>query len=300
MGDIYRFFGLPSIEDFLINILNGAIKVWNDCFAEIARILTTAPQDFRIAFGSTSPAGTVWPFIVSANGYFQAIGAPLMVIFFFTGVVKTTTFQEIKRPESAVRMIFRFIIGQFIVTQGFNVTCTVFGLMSKMTSDVLATSGVSLSASIDLLPTDLLSFGFLTTFNSLAWLLLIIIAGIAALVIIVLAYVILLSVYARFFKLYVYAAFSPIPLASFGGDQSTWSIGQNFIKSFLAVMLEGVVVMLSLCIFAIMINTSTPPSGSGWGFFFMGLLLPMLFKFFLLFGTLKVSSKLARELLGLA
>lgn len=42
------------------------------------------------------------------------------------------------------------------------------------------------------------------------------------LVIIVLSFVMILTVYSRFFKLYMYTAFAPIPLSSFAGEATSF------------------------------------------------------------------------------
>ena len=56
----------------------------------------------------------------------------------------------------------------------------------------------------------------------------------------VLSFVMILSVYGRFFKMYMYAALAPIPLSSFAGEPSQ-NVGKSFLKSYAAVCLEGAV-----------------------------------------------------------
>ena len=303
----------PDTGHWLSNLINTAIRNWNELFAGISQLLTSAPNNFH-GSGDASlansgllsglfSASNVWSVVVRINGYFQAIGAPLMVIFFFIGFVKTTTFSEIKRPEAAIRMLGRFVIGQFIVTQGFALTCSVFDLASKMTADVFAKSGVSLTHSVAYLPPE---FGALIKSLGLWESIGVLIVGLlAAGVIFVMGYVVVIGVYGRFFRLYIYAAFSPIPLASFGGDQSTWGMGSHFLKSFLAAVLEGVVVMFAICIFVLATNSPTPipipHAEANWAVSeVLSVLLPTLVNMFLLLGIIKLCGKLSRELLGLA
>ena len=54
----------------------------------------------------------------------------------------------------------------------------------------------------------------------------------------------ILSVYGRFFKIYLYTALAPIPLSTFAGEPSQ-QIGKSFIKSFCAVCLEGAIIILA-------------------------------------------------------
>ena len=66
----------------------------------------------------------------------------------------------------------------------------------------------------------------------------------------------ILSVYGRFFKIYMYAAIAPIPLSTFAGE-TTQSVGKQFLKSFCAVLLEGAVIVLACIIFSVF--ASSPP-----------------------------------------
>ena len=65
----------------------------------------------------------------------------------------------------------------------------------------------------------------------------------------VLSLVMILTVYGRFFKLYMATAIAPIPLSSFAGQPSS-SIGMAFIKSYAAICLEGCVILLACIIFS--------------------------------------------------
>ena len=56
---------------------------------------------------------------------------------------------------------------------------------------------------------------------------------IGSLFITIMSFIIILTVYGRFFKLYIYTAISPIPLSTFAGEP-TQSIGISFLKSYAA------------------------------------------------------------------
>ena len=73
----------------------------------------------------------------------------------------------------------------------------------------------------------------------------------------VLSFVMILSVYGRFFKMYMYAALAPIPLSSFAGEPSQ-NVGKSFLKSYAAVCLEGAVIVLACISFSVF--ASSPPS----------------------------------------
>jgi len=73
----------------------------------------------------------------------------------------------------------------------------------------------------------------------------------------VLSFVMILSVYGRFFKMYMYAALAPIPLSSFAGEPSQ-NVGKSFLKSYAAVCLEGAVIVLACIIFSVFVPAPRP------------------------------------------
>ena len=66
----------------------------------------------------------------------------------------------------------------------------------------------------------------------------------------VLSFIMILAVYGRFFKIYMYTALAPIPLSTFAGEPSQ-SVGKAFLKSYGAVCLEGAVILLACVIFSL-------------------------------------------------
>ena len=116
----------------------------------------------------------------------------------------------------------------------------------------------------------------------------------------VLSLVMILTVYSRFFKLYIATAIAPIPLASFAGQPSS-SIGVAFLKSYAAICLEGCVIVLACVIFSAF--ASSPPAIADdtlaaativWNY--VG---ELIFNMLVLVGAIKMSDRIIRELMGL-
>lgn len=61
----------------------------------------------------------------------------------------------------------------------------------------------------------------------------------------------IMSVYGRFFRLYLYTAIAPVPLSTFAGEPSQ-NVGKSFIKSYAAVCLEGAIIVLACIIFSLL------------------------------------------------
>ena len=115
----------------------------------------------------------------------------------------------------------------------------------------------------------------------------------------VLSFILILTVYGRFFKLYMYTAIAPIPLASFAGE-TTQNIGKSFLKSYIAVCLEGAIIVLACIIFSAF-ATSPPVIDTGaeavnmvWKY--VG---ELIFNMLVLVGTIRLSDRIVREMMGL-
>ena len=122
---------------------------------------------------------------------------------------------------------------------------------------------------------------------------------IAGLVILVLSFIMILTVYSRFFKLYIYTAIAPVPLSCFAGEP-TQSIGQNFLKSYSAVCLEGAIIVLACIIFSLFasappaVDTSAAAVTQVWSY--VG---ELIFNMLILVGTVKLSDRIVKEMMGL-
>lgn len=116
----------------------------------------------------------------------------------------------------------------------------------------------------------------------------------------VMSFVLILTVYGRFFKLYLYTAVSPLPLATFAGEPSA-SIGQAFVKSYAGVCMEGAVIVLSCLVYSAFassgapsVNTDLPAVTMIWQY-----IGQLLFNMLILTGLVKGSDRLVREMFGL-
>jgi hypothetical protein len=120
-----------------------------------------------------------------------------------------------------------------------------------------------------------------------------------SLIITVLSFIMIMTVYGRFFKLYLYAAIAPIPLAAFAGQPSE-SIGKSFIKSYAAVCLEGAVIVLACIVFSLFAASppSVDPSASAvsqvWSY--CG---ELIFNLLVLVGAVKMADRIVREICGI-
>ena len=275
--------------NWIIDNLLFALKVWNEKLQEIWALLTTSPQSFK--------GGAIWNVIVSINGALKAIGTALLVLFFLVGVVKTAgSISEVKRPEHALKLFVRFAIAKGVITYGLDLMIAIFKIVQGVISTSMHTAGLGSITAVTL-PTQITNaVNGLTFFQSIpVWA----VSLIGCLVVIVLAFVMIMSVYGRFFKIYLYTAIAPIPLSTFAGEPTS-HIGKSFLKSYAAVCLEGAIIVLGCIIFSIFtanppaIDTSASATTMVWTY-----LGELIFNLLVLTGTVKMADKVVREMFGL-
>ena len=221
----------------------------------------------------------------------------MLVLFFLSGVIKTCgSFSEVKKPEHAVKLFVRFAIAKGAVTYGLDVMLAIFKIVQGLMSTIMTTAGFT-SMKQTVLPNEIITaIESCNFFDSIPLWAVTLIGG---LFITVLSFIMILTVYGRFFKLYMYVALAPIPLSTFAGEP-TQNVGKSFAKSFTAVCLEGAIIVLACIIFSLF-ATSPPaidPNASAvtqvWSY-----VCELIFNMLVLVGTVKMSDRIIREMMGL-
>ena len=276
-------------DNWVVQNLQNALDTWNSKLAEIWQILTQSPETFK--------GGGIWQVIVQIHGALQAIGYALLVLFFVVGVVKTCgSFTEVKRPEHALKIFIRFAIAKGVVTYGLELMMALFNIIQGVTSTIMQTAGFG-STEDTVLPDEIIEAvedcGFFESIPLWA------VTLIGGLFITVLSFIMIMSVYGRFFRLFLYTAIAPIPLSSFAGEPSQ-NIGRSFLKSYAAVCLEGAIVVLACIIFSLF--SSSPPvvdpdaAAVTMVWSYIG---ELIFNMLVLVGAVKMSDRVVREMMGL-
>ena len=276
-------------DNWVVQNLQNALDTWNSKLAEIWQILTQSPETFK--------GGGIWQVIVQIHGALQAIGYALLVLFFVVGVVKTCgSFTEVKRPEHALKIFIRFAITKGVVTYGLELMMALFNIIQGVISTIMQAAGFGRTEDT-VLPDEIIEAvedcGFFESIPLWA------VTLIGGLFITVLSFIMIMSVYGRFFRLYLYTAIAPIPLSSFAGEPSQ-NIGRSFLKSYAAVCLEGAIVVLACIIFSLF--ASSPPvvdpdaAAVTMVWSYIG---ELIFNMLVLVGAVKMSDRVVREMMGL-
>ena len=276
-------------DNWVVQNLENALGTWNDKLAEIWQLITTTPQNFK--------GGNIWNIIVNINGAVQAIGLALLVLFFVVGMVKTCgSFIDVKKPEHAVKLFVRFALAKGAITYGMELMLALFNIVQGTISTIMNAAGFG-EATTTTLPDEMITTiedcGFFESIPLWA------VTLIGGLFITVLSFILIMTVYGRFFKLYMYTALAPIPLSTFAGEP-TQNVGKSFVKSYCAVLLEGAVIVLACIIFSAF--ASSPPVVDAdaaavtqvWAY-----IGELVFNMLVLVGSVKMSDRIIREMMGL-
>jgi len=276
-------------DNWVVRNLEDALNTWNDKMGEVVGLLTTSPADFR--------GGGIWDVILTIHGAVQGIALALLVLFFLVGMVKTCgSFAELKKPEHVLKLFVRFILAKAAITYGLELMLAFVDVVQGLMATIMSAAGFSATEGAALpeeMVTAIESAGFLESIPLWAVTLL------GGLFITVLSFIVILTVYGRFFKLYMYTAIAPIPLSTFAGEPSQ-SVGKSFVRSYAAVCLEGAIIMLACIIFSLFasappaVDATAPVVTQVWGY-----IGELIFNLLVLVGMVKMSDRIVREMMGL-
>ena len=282
---------MKSISDnWVVRNLERAIATWNGKLAELWQLITQTPETFK--------GGQIWSVIVNINSALTGIGYGLLVLFFAIGIFSSAaSFKELQRPEFALRHFIRFVLAKVAVGRGMEIMTAIFAICGSVVSASMNSIGGAVSDSATL-PTEIVSafedVGFMQSIP--LWL----VSFLGSLFITVMSFILILTVYGRFFKLYLYTAMSPLPFASFAGE-TTAGIGKAFVKSYIGVCLEGAVIVLACLIYSAFlssaaptVDTTLPAVTMAWEY-----IGELVFNMLVLTGLVKGADRIVREMFSL-
>lgn len=277
---VMNFFGEIALDQ-----LQRALDSWNNKYNQIFKILTTSPSDFQ--------SGGVWATVSDVIRIIQGTGITLVVLFFLYGMFKSSIdIRDFRHnPKQLLFSLFRLVIAQFFVKYSTDVLSYIMifaqNLIKKINAGVLTADFT--------VPEDLRSA--LETADWGAGLGAFAASLIGTAVIFLLSIIIIVVVYGRFFKIFLLASISPIPLAGFASE-TTESLGVNFMKSFIGECIRGVVILVACIIFSAFATSptgldATTPGGMTWTY-----IGEVVTQMLLLVIIVKTSDRLIKEIFG--
>ena len=276
-------------DNWIVQNLQSALNTWNDKLNEIWTLLTQDPATFK--------GGSIWSVMTSINGALKAIALGLLVLFFAMGIIKTcSNFTDMKKPEHVLKAFIRFALAQGAVVYGMDLMKALFSIIQGIVTTILANASLA-GGTVSQLPAEIVekveSVGILDSIP--LW-----IVTLLGLLITVLSFIMILTVYGRMFKLYMYTAIAPIPLSTFAGEPSQ-SVGKNFIRSYAGVCLEGAIIALACIIFSVFTSSmpAVPDTSLSAVTIVWNYVGELVFNLLILVGAVKASDRIVKEIMGL-
>lgn len=282
---------MKSISDnWVVRNLENALATWNEKLAELWQLVTQTPETFK--------GGQIWGVIVNIHSALVGVGYGLLVLFFAMGVFSSAaSFKELQRPEFVLQHFIRFLFAKVAVGRGMEIMAAIFAICGGVASTVMGSMGTAVTQTATL-PTEIVTaienVGFMESIP--LWL----VSFLGSLFITVMSFILILTVYGRFFRLYLYTALSPLPFASFAGENSS-AMGKAFVKSYVGVCLEGAVIVLACLIYSAFlssdapsVDTTLPAVTMAWQY-----LGQLGFNMLVLTGLVKGADRLVREMFSL-
>ena len=245
--------------------LMQGLQYLGDMLEKMWAILTTSPQAFK--------GGGIWRVITSINGVLGAIGTALLVLFFTVGVIKTCgSFAELKKPETAVKVFIRFAIAKYLIDNCLKLMVNFVTIVQGVIAKITASSSIGTALEFTI-PGEVQS-----TFEGIGildgaipiWA----VCFIAHIALIIISIVLLLTVYGRFFRIYMYTAIAPIP---FNKGMSKY---KNDRDAYAASMPQ--------------MDTSVAPLSMVWKY-----VVEVVFNMLVLLGLVKGSDRIIHDMMGL-
>ena len=277
-------------DNWIVNILENALADWNGKLSEIWALLTQTPQTFK--------GGDIWTVISGIHNAMVGIGYGLLVLFFAMGVFQSAaSFKDFQRPEFALHHFIRFVLAKVAVGSCMEIMTAIFSVCGGVVATVMAGMGGSVSTAATLPSEVVTAIEGLGLLESIPlWL----VSLLGSLFITVMSFILLLTVYGRFFRLYMFTALAPLPLASFAGE-TTAASGKAFLKNYIGVCMEGAVIVLACLIYSAFLSSSTPATDASLPAVTMAwqYIGQLIFNMLILTGLVKGADRVVKEMLGL-
>ncbi len=229
--------------------MDKAISSWSDSMKEVFNLMMKSPDTFN---------RTIWDIMKNIHMSLSIVSGALVILFFmYTLLKKGIDLRNIKNPEQIISPFIRFVIIYWATMISMDLMVDLFGIIQDIL--ILITQKYGLGNLPKGMPKALYnqleengmwSFSVDNILNGLIGFLMQVFIYIASITLLAIAYT-------RYIKLYLYTAVSGIFVSTLAGEESR-SIGISYIKSYLGVCFQGVIIILALIIYsALLQNTNS-------------------------------------------
>ena len=266
---LFPDFAFASIADDINKWLCGVLR---DCcnwiFANQINMLKSIGYDGILAAGFDSMLGTAGNTTMYSlvHGVWQVARLPsgcgVLGVVFTIKLIQISQKMDgnasLPGVKEVVFLLVFFAVFLFLIQNSFDLMASIYSITKLAIERVINMFGTGGAI-------DLNAVSIVTTDDDVAALVAMLIVALISWVVVLVAYIVALVVsWARAIQLYLMAAFSPIPLALMG-TEDTRQIGIGYVKNFVAVCLAGIIILVLLISFPIILgglNAANPGTGT--------------------------------------
>ena len=288
----------------IADIFAAALHFFCEKIDQFLGILTTDITTFQ--------DGAIWKAVSNLYDAMLAMGLTIAGMLIWIGLLQSTSrYAELKRATVWIQFLTEIIIANAVLYYGKYLLLECIKIGQGMTKRMMTVTGMVADDGTSIfhitVPDALNSaIGRMSITKQIG---IFIVVIIAAVWIVISTCGVLLSVYGRLFNMYLLIAISPLPVSTVISKQTRF-VFVNFFKTFLAVVLEALVMVLVLYLFQAFFTSGfnvewSRSMGSGSSgaisddsrvFNYMA---EMSFLFLMLFGMLKGTDKLVNRVFGI-
>lgn len=244
-----------------LGMLGQGVDWWNEAVSEIGDLLFLTPENYM--------GGAFWS--ISNNIYIalQAVAIPLVAMFFLWGFLNTIqNTDEIRRPEFIVKPLVRLIIAQALVVSGINIILWIWSIGLQVLSSInsglggsgLTAAGNAFKVSI---PESIVEeykkingmFSFIGNIGTH------LIVFVVSFILLACSWLIKLTVYSRFMRMYIYICLAPIAMAGFASKDTDF-MTKTFFRNFMNLALQNAGIYLAIVIYSAFIGNIQVAEGT--------------------------------------
>ena len=226
--------------------LSGMFNAINQQVGNVAVQVGTSPADFSPRIFSMIQD-------ISESVMIPIAGIILTMIACYELIQMIVDHNNMNNFETWIffKWIFKTFVAVMLITNCFNITMAVFDVSQHVISNAagLVSGSTAIDAAgLDRLEDTLMGMGvgwlvglFLQSFilNVTMW---------------ALSILIFIIVYGRMIEIYLMVSLAPIPFATFGNREQS-QIGQNYLRSLLALGFQGFLILVCVAIYAVLIQS---------------------------------------------
>lgn len=271
--------------------LDWAFEIWNTIIKETFDVLIKLPNKKDLGYQTISILNDV-------NMLFVGVGTSLVVLFFVIGFCQETVdVKEEMRYDNIVKYLIRLCMAEYFTINSKTVLLSILECCSNLTR--LLKSHYNMDKSK--LKVTEADKEILKDCKFWEGILIMAIAIIVGLLIIVMAAMIWYTAWSRMLKLLILIPFGSLAFSTMAGAGEVGRISSTYLKKFIAVGLECVVIAVALFFGIALMNCNEYVSlkfmGKGWTSV-IGHLLAMLLQAGILTGTVKGAEYIMKDMIG--